>query len=70
MMWPWMERLPVLTHYNSDVKLTSFPKVAKWREMMLTQPAVKECQRDVDMHLKYYEMWKAKDRTTFDVGLA
>lgn len=69
MVWPWLERLPVLTHFNGDVNLTSFPLTEKWREAMLTLPAVQLALLDTKTHLEFYRQWRAKNPKAFDVGL-
>nr|KAG5691303.1 hypothetical protein BaRGS_014002 [Batillaria attramentaria] len=57
MLWPWLERVEVLTRCNPVVVVsaTSFPRVHAWIQVMLTLPAVKECLFDVDTHMKFYK---------------
>lgn len=70
MIWPWLERLPVLTQYNSDVNMTSFPLVRQWREEMLCLPEVQKCLFSTDHHVEFYAKWRGGDQTAFDIGLS
>ncbi|KAK7112179.1 glutathione S-transferase omega-1-like [Littorina saxatilis] len=70
MIWPWLERLPVLTQYNSDVNMTSFPLVRQWREEMLRLPEVQKCLFSTDHHVEFYAKWRGGDQTAFDIGLS
>lgn len=69
MIWPWLERLPCLTHFNSAISLTSFSSLHQWRAAMLEEPAVRECLLDTEVHLKFYQSTMGGDLKAFDTGL-
>lgn len=71
MLWPWLERLEVMTRVNSEVTVsaTCYPRVHAWIQIMLTLPAVKKCLQPIDMHVELFKRMATKDATTFDIGL-
>lgn len=69
MIWPWLERLSVLTQFNPKVELTSFPRLLRWSQAMLAEPVVQECLLPPEVHSKFYQAVKAGDPKAYDTGL-
>lgn len=68
LIWPWFERLSALQSlFGCD--LTQFPAVSAWWTAMSEVPAVKECSFPAEMHLKFYEGYKAGDPNSQLIGI-
>ncbi|XP_045129964.1 pyrimidodiazepine synthase-like isoform X2 [Portunus trituberculatus] len=55
MIWPWMERLPVVEKFCDQAVLTEncYPKLFSWREEMQKDSAVKATCISPEVHYKY-----------------
>lgn len=58
MIWPWLERLPVLSRMK-DVRVSEseYPKLIAYMERMKQLPAVKETYIDPENHFKFYKSY-------------
>ena len=54
LMWPWIERLYILTDH-----LSGFPVLSAWCAAMNDVPAVKECSYPTEWHKKFNEDYRA-----------
>ena len=68
-MWPWFERLLVLQPVKPVCDLDKFPAVSAWCAAMSEVPAVKECSYPVEMHLKFFEGYKAGNPDSQLIGI-
>jgi len=68
-IWPWFERLPVMTLTVPSVDISQYPKLANWWKVMTQVPAVKEVMCDTDWHLQVMKMYRAGNQDAPNLGL-
>lgn len=68
LIWPWFERALALKS-KVDVDLSQYPAVEAWCKAMEEMPAVKECSFPDEMHVKFWEGYKAGDPNSQLIGI-
>ena len=67
-MWPWFERLVVMQS-GAGIDLSKFPALEAWCKAMGEDPAAMECSYPAEMHLKFYQGYRAGDPDSQLVGI-
>ncbi|XP_048732551.1 glutathione S-transferase omega-1-like [Ostrea edulis] len=70
MVWPWFERIPVLTVVAPEAKLDpkEFPHLSSWMKVMMELPAVKETYEEPAAHIHFFSSLRA-GKPDYDYGL-
>jgi len=71
MIWPWFERLGVLTIIAPETEITSatFPNLSSWMTRMFDLPAVKATVYPPEDHIHFFKSLR-EGAPDYDYGLA
>ena len=70
-IWPWYERVPALEQITGVDFLPKerFPKLNRWMEAMLKEPAVQESWLPTSLHIQFMTSF-ATGSPHYDAGLS
>ena len=70
MIWPWLERIPLLTLSSSvEFNEEKFPKLFAYYQRMMQLPAVKECHIPAETVAKFFASYLSDGEVDYDCGL-
>lgn len=70
MVWPWFERIPVLTIIAPEAEIdpNKFPHLSSWMKLMMELPAVRETYEEPTSHVHFFSSLRAGN-PDYDYGL-
>lgn len=70
MIWPWFERIPVLTIIAPEAEIdpNKFPHLSSWMKLMMELPAVQETYEEPTSHVHFFSTLRAGN-PDYDYGL-
>ncbi|XP_062567944.1 glutathione S-transferase omega-1-like [Saccostrea cucullata] len=71
MIWPWFERVPILSIIAPEAEVNSkeFPHLSSWMKLMMELPAVKETYEEPSAHIHFFSSLRAGN-PDYDYGLS
>lgn len=71
LIWPWIERLPVVAaaFREGNLSESNFPHLYAWRESMMSLSAVKDTAFDHKTHQQFYKKIQEGSADAYDIGL-